>query len=461
MRLRTFGTSRPPAARWALLIVLGTGCRDKEGETTEDLATANTAPVAEAGSNTTQTADAPISVDGSASTDADGDALTYHWSFSSVPEGSTLAKDDSAFSDNHGATPSATFRADATGSYVVALTVEDASGATSPADFVVINVEAGGLPVADAGADLSGLQGETFSLDGTRSYDPYGRTLTYQWSFASVPGDSNLSSLTGETSSAASFVADAAGKWIISLVVGNGLSDSQPDTVLVTTSVTNPEPPVAAAGEDLTVSDCTWVDLDGSNSYDPNNQDLTYQWAIQSTPADSSGAAFSDEATAITQFWPDVYGEYTVSLAVSDGTDWSTPDLLTLTAAERLYNTPPTVDPGRMQSVDGGEQECVESGYAYDCEECAAATIKLGDGASTVDADGDPLTYLWEVLSGEATIADPTSAVTEAELSGAAPVEPGLCEATEFEFQVTVTDCTGASTTSTIIHEVNCCGAKK
>ena len=47
------------------------------------------APVAAAGSDQTiTTANTSVELDGSASSDADGDSLTYRWSFTSMPEGS-------------------------------------------------------------------------------------------------------------------------------------------------------------------------------------------------------------------------------------------------------------------------------------------------------------------------------------------------------------------------------------
>ena len=82
------------------------------------------------------------------------------------------------------------------------------------------------------------------------------------------------------------------------------------------------------------------------------------------------------------------------------------------------------------------------------------ATVTVGDpdpGTGVVmgavvgaDADGDPLSYTWELISGDATIASANSFVTTATLEDAAPVEPNECEETEYVFQLTGEDCVGA-----------------
>ena len=72
----------------------------------------------------------------------------------------------------------------------------------------------------------------------------------------------------------------------------------------------------------------------------------------------------------------------------------------------------------------------------------------------------DLMTVLWTTDNSDATIADPTSLVTTVTLEDAAPEEPDDCAETEFEFELTVTDCTGASVTDTITLAVNCCGVE-
>ena len=87
------------------------------GGTTPDIP-ANAAPVANAGTAQNVVAGAAVTLNGSGSSDANGDPLTYSWSLTSRPAGSTATL--------AGATTAApTFGADAAGTYVASLVVND------------------------------------------------------------------------------------------------------------------------------------------------------------------------------------------------------------------------------------------------------------------------------------------------------------------------------------------------
>lgn len=75
-------------------------------------------PTADAGGYQTAIAGRLVEMDGSGSSDPDGDAITYHWSFVSFPDGSSLEISDPT-------DPRPTFTADRVGIYVIELHVDD------------------------------------------------------------------------------------------------------------------------------------------------------------------------------------------------------------------------------------------------------------------------------------------------------------------------------------------------
>lgn len=183
-------------------------------------------------------------------------------------------------------------------------------------------------PVADAGLDIDAIVTDPIPLDGSGSYDPDGDTLEYEWSFITMPIGSSAT-LINETRDEASFYADIPGVYLIELVVRDG-SASASDQVQVNVAEEN-EPPVANAGPDQNVDVGDTVLLNGSNSYDPDGDALTFSWTIAGAPGASS--SFLDSpASALTEFVPDVSGTYIVQLVVSDGISTSAVDSVLVTA---------------------------------------------------------------------------------------------------------------------------------
>lgn len=436
------------------------GCQDTENLLKSE---PNQAPVANAGDNITQSADVPVELNGSGSYDPEGQDILFHWGFDTAPEGSTFGSDSWTLANNNTVAPTTEFMPDAAGTYIVSLWVEDPFGLASTADYVVVTVTDGAVPVADAGPELDAAVGDLVTFDGTRSYDPYGRELNYSWSFASLPSMSAVTTVDSPTTSVTTFTPDVGGVFVGALVVDNGVTTSAPDTAIVRVTSDTPSAPTAVVGDPISAEDCSAVDLDGSGSFDPNGDSLEYRWSLVSAPEQSgaSDASFADTTAATTTFFPDVAGDYVLGLATFDGAIWSEVALQELTAEERSFNTEPAVEGGEDVAVDGGTAECTETGYTYSCDECAEQVVTLGSTAIVNDADGDPLTYRWEVLSGNAEIDDPTAMSTTATLTDAEPTEPSVCDDTVYEFQLTVTDCVGAVSTDIVTYTVTCCGVEE
>ncbi len=342
----------------------------------------NTAPIANAGPGQAVTTGTTVTLDGSGSSDADGNPLTYLWSFVSIPTGSgaTLANPT---------TVKPTFSADKTGQYVVQLIVRDGVVNSTPATATITTTPGNTAPVANAGLDQTVQLGATVTLNGSGSSDVDGNSLTYQWSFVTVPTGSSakLSSL---TTVMPTFAADTAGQYVIKLLVNDGKVTSTQDTVIITTTGGNTAP-VADAGPDQSVQIGATITLNGSRSTDVDRNPLTYDWSFVSMPAGSS-AILSNPTAATPSLVADSAGAYVIQLVVNDGMVNSTPDAVTIAVA--AGNTAPVADAGPDQTVAAG------------------ASVIL-DGSASHDVDRNALTYQWALTTkpagSAATLANATT----------------------------------------------------
>ena len=192
---------------------------------TVTVSTVNSAPITDAGPDQAITLiGTTVQLDGHTSYDPDGDSITYMWTLTQKPAGSTATLSSSSSSNP-------TFVADKNGTYFATLVVTDIWGAMSASDSVTIsfsNVK----PVADAGNNQAVTLGQVVHLDGIGSSDANGDALTYGWSIVSVPAGSTAA-LVGATTRTPSFTADAAGTFVISLIVTDGFLNSDPSAVTV------------------------------------------------------------------------------------------------------------------------------------------------------------------------------------------------------------------------------------
>jgi hypothetical protein len=269
--------------------------------------------VANAGANQNVSVASLTTLDGTASTDADQDSLSYSWTLISKPNTSTAAL-SSAIS------PKPTFTPDLAGTYVASLVVSDGKDRSTTAFITVVASAANSAPVANAGAAQRVTTASVVTLNGTGSTDANGDTLTYRWTLTSKPS-SSTASLSSATASSPTFTADLAGSYVASLVVNDGKLDStNTSTVTVTASAAN-SAPVANAGTAQTVTrsgGTVSVTLNATNSSDANGDALTYKWTIAYQPPTSSITLSSATASSPT-FSATVAGVYVFNLIVNDG----------------------------------------------------------------------------------------------------------------------------------------------
>ena len=247
------------------------------------ISTQNSPPVANPGANQTVATQTTVQLDGSHSTDVDGDPLTYHWSFASTPVGSKAQLSNSTLVDP-------TFLTDEKGTYVVQLIVND--GKVNSAAALVTISDVNSPPVANAGGNQTVKTQATVLLDGSKSTDVDGDALTYQWLIVSSPPASKAA-LSNATIVNPTLVTDEKGSYVVQLIVNDGTVNSTP--AQVTISDVN-SPPVANAGPDQSINVGAIVQLDGSRSTDVDGDPLTYTWAILSTPTGSGTTLSSTTA---------------------------------------------------------------------------------------------------------------------------------------------------------------------
>ena len=371
----------------------------------------NSRPDADAGLNQLGMPGQTVTLDGSGSSDADGQALTYLWTLYAPNGSSATLPDYTAIRPQ--------FVPDIAGDYEIQLVVNDGS-VDSEIDTIFVTTSGSNLaPTANAGQDQSVPLGGTVQLDGSRSYDANQDILGYTWQLTSVPAGS-AATLSDPYVFNPSFVADVAGLYTLSLTVNDGYVHSIPVTVSVTTTAKNAAP-IANAGLDSAVAPGTTFQLNGAASYDPDGGTLRYRWTLVSRPA-GSAATLNGATTIQPSFVADIdAGQYVVQLIVNDGKLDSQPDNVVIVTTPG--NSRPIADAGPDHVTYGGPPP-----------QGAAAPL---DGKASHDPDNDPLTYLWSI-KGRPFGSDPAIAKLDAPTSDT----PNLTtdRAGDYIVQLVVTD---------------------
>ncbi len=389
-------------------------------DTTTFTVSRNSAPIARAGDDVMASPGDTVTLDGSETRDPESGPLTYAWAQTGGTPTAALTGGSSA---------SATFTApQVTGDTALTftLTATDAGG-LSATDSVTVTVNVNDAPTAAAGSDFTTNEGSPVTLDGSGSSDPDGDSLTYAWA---QTGGTPTAALTGGSSASATFTApqvtgDTALTFTLTVTDPGGLSAT--DTVTVTVKNVN-DAPTASAGADVTTAEGYPVALDGSGSWDPENERLTYAWAqTGGTPTVTLNGA-STSAPTFTA--PQVTGDtaLTFTLTVTDPNRQSATDTVTVTVQD---NAAPTAG--------------VRVAFTTTWE---GHPVTL-DGSDSSDPENGGLTYAWTQTGGS-----PTVALTGASSVRATFTAPQVAGSTALTFTLTVTDPGGLSATDTVTYTV-------
>jgi len=303
----------------------------------------------------------PFQIDGSASSDPDGDELNYMWTLSGLGSPIDLSTKMSDF-----------VTIDTPGNdLILTLLVRDPDGLTSQ-DIVVINVEPGNRPpVAKIVTPSNGgsySEGKEVIFDGMASSDPDNDILSYTWELGEAGGPTYTASKNNK------FNLDLdEGDYSVTLTVED--PDGETNTVTHSFSVTN-LPPVAIISSDKnSVFTEEAIQFSGDDSYDPEGDALDYLWD------------FGDNQTSSLKSPQHSWGEagrYTVTLTVEDGNEQEG----TSSKSIEIKSLGPSAQ-FEFQDENGNVVEKVRSN----------ANITI-DGSDTVAPDGEIKEYKWNFGDG-------------------------------------------------------------
>jgi hypothetical protein len=392
----------------------------------------NIVPMAEVDENTD-----PVTLYGFAS-DPDGDAVTFTWTQVHDASGAPLQPGDTSvvLSDNTSTTP--TFTAPDVSTVqqhidlVFQLITNDGYLNSGPSYVTIRVLNTNDPPVSSPTVNpLSALEGDLVTLDGSLSSDPNLDPLTYTWA---QTGGTPVT-LSGYNAVMPTFTAPAVSypnpgsvTLTFNLTVDDGeFSDTKP--VSVTVSHRN-QKPIAIAGESQMVPEGSTACMDGSTSYDPEGDNLSFAW----TQIDGPSVTLDNPNMSQPCFdTPDVGpggADLHFRLVVTDIHGLSSDP--TLAAATVLVhvdyvNHPPTADAGTYSPAN-------------------EHTIVSLSGSGS-DPDNNTLTFAWSQVSGPPVDSFTPDPVDPSKATFSAPEVP--CDSGDpVVMRLTVTDSYGAFATS-------------
>jgi hypothetical protein len=235
-------------------------------------------------------------------------------------------------------------------------------------------------PVANAGPNQQVPEGQLAQLDGSNSSDPEALPLTYLWTqiagstaTTSDPTATHLLVIVPSVSGNGGILT-----FQLTVTDSGGLSASSFVNIIITRVNVAP---VASINAPSTVAGGATVTLDGSASFDPNGDVITYAWSQTSGPAIVLNLS---DPTKPTFTAPIAAGTNTLQfrLDVSDGQFITT---AVASVVVTVANQPPVANAGQNQTVSTGQ-------------------LVTLDGTLSKDPEGQLLEYIWTQTNGPSVI---------------------------------------------------------
>ena len=381
--IATFETEGLPPGTYVFKLIV----TDGDGATDEDTVTiiisagvANIPPTADAGVDIVAERRTRVTLTGHESKDTDGDPLTYVWSQIWGPNVN--------LSDVTSVQPS--FTPTAPNSYRFGLVVNDGI-IDSPMDIMDVFVIKTGdeFPVAeivlrtpDGDVNVAALSpvGEEVVLDGSVLGITNPQSIRYEWTQLSgaevVIADPSLEDIT--------VVPVEEGVYYFRLDAYKGSMRGRGAEIEFTVFGVN-TPPIADAGEDLMDEMInTEITLDGTGSFDADNDPIEYIWTQTLGPT----VPVTNQEPAAPSFTPRRTGVYEFSLSIFDGTFYSNVDSVYIVVHSDSNRVPVAIP----------EKDALED---------YVGTRVIMNGLPSFDEDAaDNLIYQWIQVAGPPVIMD-------------------------------------------------------
>ncbi len=299
-------------------LTVNDGEDDSQGNTvTITITGVNDPPIANAGADQTVAEGATVTLDGSGSSDSEGENLTYAWTQVGTPMVSLSGENTAA--------PTFTAPADLLNDATLefSLVVNDGESDSAAATVTITITGVNDPPIANAGPDQNNIaEGASVTLNGSGSSDSDSdnSALIYAWTQV---GTATVT-LNGADTATPTFTAPADlltdATLEFSLVVNDGTNDSAADSVIIAITGENVAP-TANAGSDQRWGKGTEVTLDGTGSSDPDGDNLSYLWSqgTSATTVTLSSTTAAQPTFTIPNVIPEGPALYTFILVVNDG----------------------------------------------------------------------------------------------------------------------------------------------